>query len=63
MKTINIHQARTHLSRLVNEAIAGEPFIIAKSGRPLVAQSLIEGLGLLTCDQALAAYGATVRLV
>jgi prevent-host-death family protein len=36
MQTINIHQAKTHLSRLVEQAARGEPFIIAKAGRPLV---------------------------
>lgn len=36
MKTVNIHEAKTHLSKLVNEASKGEPFIIAKAGKPLV---------------------------
>jgi len=36
MKTINIHQAKTHLSKLVDEASEGEPFIIAKAGKPIV---------------------------
>ncbi len=36
METINIHDAKTHLSRLVERAAAGEPFIIAKSGKPMV---------------------------
>lgn len=36
MKIVNIHQAKTHLSRLIAEAVSGEPFIIAKSGKPLV---------------------------
>ena len=36
MRSINIHAAKTHLSRLVEEAAGGEPFIIAKAGRPLV---------------------------
>lgn len=36
MRTINIHEATTHLSRLVEEAAAGKPFIIAKAGKPLV---------------------------
>ena len=35
MKIINIHQAKTHLSRLVDLAENGEPFIIAKAGRPI----------------------------
>jgi prevent-host-death family protein len=36
MRTINIHQAKTHLSRLVDEAVAGDSFIIAKAGKPKV---------------------------
>jgi len=36
METINIHQAKTHLSRLVEQAAKGESFIIAKAGKPMV---------------------------
>lgn len=36
MLTVNIHEAKTHLSRLVEAAAKGEPFIIAKAGKPLV---------------------------
>jgi prevent-host-death family protein len=36
VKTVNIHEAKTHLSRLVDRAADGEGFIIAKAGRPLV---------------------------
>ena len=36
MQTINIHEAKTHLSRLVDQAAKGEPFVIAKAGKPLV---------------------------
>jgi prevent-host-death family protein len=36
METINIHDAKTHLSRLVERAAKGESFIIAKAGRPMV---------------------------
>jgi len=35
MKTVNIHQAKTQLSKLVEEAAKGEPFIIAKAGKPV----------------------------
>ena len=35
MKTINVHQARTHLSRLLEEVAAGEEIIIAKAGKPV----------------------------
>lgn len=36
MLTINIHEAKTHLSRLVEAAAKGDSFIIAKAGKPLV---------------------------
>ena len=36
MLTVNIHEAKTHLSRLVDQAAKGEAFVIAKSGKPLV---------------------------
>jgi prevent-host-death family protein len=36
MKTVNIHEAKTHLSKLIEEASKGEPFIIAKAGKPIV---------------------------
>ena len=39
MRAYNIHEAKTHLSRLVEQAAAGEPFIIAKAGKPLVVVS------------------------
>jgi prevent-host-death family protein len=42
MRTFNIHEAKTHLSRLVDEAEKGEPFIIAKAGKPKVKVVPIE---------------------
>jgi prevent-host-death family protein len=36
MKIVNIHQAKTQLSRLVEEAADGNPFVIAKAGKPMV---------------------------
>lgn len=36
MKTVNMHEAKTHLSRLVEAAAAGESFVIARAGKPLV---------------------------
>lgn len=35
MRTIDIEEAKTHLSRLIEQAAAGEPFVITKAGRPL----------------------------
>ncbi|MES2142073.1 MAG: type II toxin-antitoxin system Phd/YefM family antitoxin [Pseudomonadota bacterium] len=36
MQTINIHEAKTHFSKLVDAAISGEEIIIAKAGKPVV---------------------------
>ncbi len=36
MITVNIHEAKTQLSKLVEQAAAGESFIIAKAGKPMV---------------------------
>lgn len=36
MRTVNIHEAKTHLSKLIDGAVRGESFIIAKAGKPLV---------------------------
>ena len=42
MRSVNMHDAKTQLSRLVDQAARGEPFIIAKAGRPLVKVTAIE---------------------
>ncbi|HEY9793730.1 MAG TPA: type II toxin-antitoxin system prevent-host-death family antitoxin [Candidatus Obscuribacterales bacterium] len=36
MKQVNIHEAKTHLSHLVELAAKGQPFVIAKAGKPMV---------------------------
>ena len=36
MKTVNIHEAKTQLSKLIEEASKGEAFVIAKAGKPVV---------------------------
>lgn len=36
MRIVNIHEAKTHLSQLIEKAVQGEPFLIAKAGKPLV---------------------------
>jgi prevent-host-death family protein len=41
METVNIHEAKTQLSRLVDKAAKGEPFVIAKAGKPLVKVSAL----------------------
>ena len=42
MHTVNIHEAKTHLSRLIEQAVKGEPFVIAKAGKPLVKVSALD---------------------
>ena len=36
VQTVNIHDAKTHLSRLAERVAKGEAFIIAKAGKPMV---------------------------
>jgi prevent-host-death family protein len=36
VKVLNIHQAKTHLSRLIEEAVGGETVVVAKAGKPMV---------------------------
>jgi prevent-host-death family protein len=42
MVTVNIHEAKTHLSRLIERAASGEPVVIAKAGKPLVQLTPVE---------------------
>jgi prevent-host-death family protein len=42
IQTVNIHEAKTQLSRLVDQAVKGEPFIIAKAGKPLVKVTALD---------------------
>ena len=43
MRTVNIHEAKTHLSRLIERVQAGEEIIIAKAGKPAARLVPIEG--------------------
>ena len=42
MKMVNLHAAKTHLSRLVDEAVDGKEIVIAKAGKPMVRLVPIE---------------------
>jgi prevent-host-death family protein len=42
MKTINIHEAKSNLSRLLKEVQQGKPFVIAKAGKPIALVTSIE---------------------
>ena len=45
MRQVNMQEAKTHLSRLVEEAAAGEPFVICKAGRPMVRVTSLNEAG------------------
>jgi antitoxin (DNA-binding transcriptional repressor) of toxin-antitoxin stability system len=45
MKQVTMHQAKTHLSRWVDLALAGEDIIIARRNEPLVRLSVLSGSG------------------
>ena len=55
METVNIHEAKTHLSRLLERVVRGNAVVIARSGKPIakmvpfdaVAPSNIKRLGFL----------------
>jgi prevent-host-death family protein len=54
MVTVNMHEAKTQLSKLVDRAVKGETFVIAKAGKPLVKVAALDApnaprrLGFLT---------------
>ena len=58
MRTVNIHEAKTHLSKLIDDAVNGEPFVIAKAGKPLVKVTALDApavprrLGFMQGDYA-----------
>ncbi len=43
MRTVNIHEAKTHLSRLLRRVAAGEEIVIAKGGRPVARLVPVRG--------------------
>ncbi len=42
MVTVNMHEAKTQLSKLVDQAVNGEAFVIAKAGHPLVKVAALD---------------------
>ena len=42
MIIVNIHEAKTQLSKLVDQAVKGEAFVIAKAGKPLVRVAALD---------------------
>ena len=45
MKIVNIHEAKTHLSKLVEEVLGGETVIVARAGKPMVQLAKIGASG------------------
>ena len=43
MRHVSLHEAKTHLDRLVEEAAAGSSFVIGKAGRPMVRVTPLDG--------------------
>ncbi len=43
MRIVSMREAKTHLSRLVRQAVEGEPFIIARAGKPAVKVVAVDG--------------------
>jgi prevent-host-death family protein len=42
MQTVNIHEAKSQLSRLIEAAVSGEEVVIAKAGTPVVRLVSVE---------------------
>ena len=55
--TVNIHEAKTHLSRLVEQAAKGQEFVIAKAGRPMVRVVPVEPMPAVRTLRFLAGKG------
>lgn len=42
MKTVNVHEAKTQLSKLIEDAVSGDPFVVAKAGKPMVVVTKVD---------------------
>jgi prevent-host-death family protein len=42
LRTVNIREAKAQLSKLIEQAVAGESFIIAKAGKPMVKVTALD---------------------
>ncbi|MBX3478074.1 MAG: type II toxin-antitoxin system Phd/YefM family antitoxin [Brevundimonas sp.] len=52
MTTVNVHEAKTHFSRLLERAAGGETVIIARAGKPVARLAPLEPEPRLTDDAA-----------
>ena len=55
--TVNIHEAKTNLSKLVEQASKGRDFVIAKAGKPMVRVLPLEAAPTVRALGFLAGYG------
>ena len=62
MRSVNIHAAKTHLSRLVDEAAGGEEIIIAKAGKPVGGIEITPIIETAVAQQKLKIVGGIYRL-
>ncbi|WP_201863947.1 type II toxin-antitoxin system Phd/YefM family antitoxin [Microvirga soli] len=51
MQIVNIHEAKTHLSRLIEKAADGEAFVIAEVGKPLVKVTALDAPAAGQCHR------------
>ena len=42
MKTVNVHEAKTQLSKLIEDAVSGDPFVVAKAGKHMVVVTKVD---------------------
>ncbi len=59
METVNLYEAKTNLSRLVERAAAGEEIVIAKAGRPLAR---LVPMAVRTAPRTLGLLAGAVRI-
>lgn len=59
MTTVNIHEAKTHLSRFVEQAAAGEEIVIAKAGKPVAK---LVPLTAVPARRTLGIFGGTLNV-
>ena len=63
VKQVNMHEAKTHLSRLVEEVAAGDTIVLAKAGKPMVRMVALQAAESASLDeQSLSATGGEAKM-
>lgn len=57
METVNVHEAKTHLSRLLERVAAGEEIVIARNGRPVARL-----VGIVTAERRPGGMKGKIRI-